>query len=176
MNEWGLRLMLDNWNFSSGMCIAAVIGQKHGRNIVREEDLNTENKDLEEAKQMYSWAEREDQEIWNNGMFETVEDCIRDAIESGYIYGDTIYVGLCVDVEIGGIDLSHQLEAVEENMYDQVGEVSEGWDISGITEKRRSIYKLYEERLQELVKNYIREIGEEPVFYTITDIRPVVIE
>lgn len=125
---------------------------------------------------MYSWAEREDQEIWNSGMFETVEDCIRDAIESGYIYGDTIYVGLCVDVEIGGIDLSHQLEAVEENMYDQVGKVSEGWDISGITEKRRSIYKLYEERLQELVKNYIREIGEETVFYTITDIRPVAIE
>ena len=28
------------------MCIAAVIGQKHGRNIVREEDLNTENKDF----------------------------------------------------------------------------------------------------------------------------------
>ena len=35
---------------------------------------------------------------------------------------------------------------------------------------------LIEERLQELIKNYIREIGEEPVFYTITDIRPVAIE
>ncbi len=125
---------------------------------------------------MYSWAEYEDQEIWNNGKFETVEDCIRDALGSGYVYGDTIYVGLCVDVEIGGIDLSQQLEAVEENMYDQVGEVSEGWDISSITEKRRSIYRLYEERLQELIKNYIKEIGEEPGFYTITDIMPVAIE
>ncbi len=83
---------------------------------------------------------------------------------------------MCADVEISGIDLSQQLEAVEENMYDQVGEVSEGWDISSITEKRRSIYKLYEERLQELIKNYIREIGEEPGFYTITDIMPVAIE
>ncbi len=125
---------------------------------------------------MYSWAEYEDQEIWNNGKFETVEDCIRDALGSGYVYGDTIYVGLCADVEISGIDLSQQLEAVEENMYDQVGEVSEGWDISSITEKRRSIYKLYEERLQELIKNYIREIGEEPGFYTIADIMPVAIE
>ncbi len=125
---------------------------------------------------MYSWAEYEDQEIWNNGKFETVEDCIRDALGSGYVYGDTIYVGLCADVEISGIDLSQQLEAVEENMYDQVGEVSEGWDISSITEKRRSIYRLYEERLQELIKNYIKEIGEEPGFYTITDIMPVAIE
>lgn len=125
---------------------------------------------------MYSWAGHENQKIWNNGKFETVEDCIRGAMGSGYIYGDTIYVGLCVDVEIGGIDLSLQLDAVEENMYDQVGEVSEGWDISGITEKRRSIYELYEERLEELVKDYIREIGEEPGFWQIIDIRPITIE
>lgn len=125
---------------------------------------------------MYSWAEREDQEIWNNGKFETVEDCIKDAMESGYIYGDTIYIGLCDDVEIGGIDLSQLLEAVEEDMYEQVGEVSYSWDLSSIGEERKDIYNVYEERLRKLVMDYISEIGAEPSFYSIVDIRPITIE
>ncbi len=125
---------------------------------------------------MYTWAEREDQEIWNNGKFETVEDCIRDAMGSGYIYGDTIYVGLCDDVRIGGIDLSLQLEAVEEDMYEQVGDVSEDWDVSGLTGNRRAVYKVYEERLRNLVEEYIDEIGEIPGFFKVIDIRPITIE
>ena len=34
---------------------------------------------------MYSWAEYEDQEIWNNGKFETVEDCIREEIGRAHV-------------------------------------------------------------------------------------------
>ena len=84
-----------------------------------------------------------------------------------------IYVGECENVVIGGVDLSSVLDSVEYDMYEQVGEVSEGWDISKITDNRRRIYEIYEERMLQLVLNYIKEIGEEPSFYRVTNIREV---
>ena len=36
---------------------------------------------------MYSWSRNKDDELWNYGIFETIDDCIQEAAESWYISG-----------------------------------------------------------------------------------------
>lgn len=127
-------------------------------------------------KKRYTWAEDAAEEIWLNGEFGSVEECIKEAKANGHATGDTIYIGECETVELGGIDLSSVLEYVEEDMYCQVGEVAEGWNISSITKDRRAIYEVYEERLAKLVEDYINEIGEKPSFCRIVGVGPVEIK
>lgn len=131
--------------------------------------------DAPDAEPVYTWAENENQEIWDNGKFCSIKDCTEDAKGCGHIPGDTIYIGICRRPEIGGISLSSVLEHVEEDMYEQVGEASEGWDISSVDSKRRELYDEYEEKLRTLVEEYIDAIDENPYFYTVTNIRPIVI-
>ena len=94
-------------------------------------------------------------------------------------YNRAIYIGECQDVSIGGIDLDDTLCRVEEDMYEQVGEVSEGWDIystSGYYADRKPIYDKYDEKFKQLVMDYIEEIGETPKFYQIINEQEAVIE
>lgn len=79
---------------------------------------------------MYTWMDYPNADIWNHDTFETVQECIEDAKENYLMkQGETIYIGECQNVSIGGIDLEDTLCRVEEDMYEEVGEVSEGWDI-----------------------------------------------
>lgn len=129
---------------------------------------------------MYTWMDYTNADIWNHDTFETVQECIDDAKENYLMkQGETIYVGKCKDVSIGGVDLDDTLWRVEEDMYEQVGEASEGWNIYstiGCYADRRPIYDKYNEKFRRLVKDYIEEIGETPKFYKIINEQEVVIE
>lgn len=128
---------------------------------------------------MYTWMENDNCDIWNRGEFETIEECIEEALDCGYEPGETIYVGECQKVEVGGIYFDDVLERVEETMYDEVGKVSEGWDISSITgaySDRKEIYEKYQNKLENLVMEYIKEIKEIPHFYKVVNVGPVKVE
>ncbi len=128
---------------------------------------------------MYTWMENDNCDIWNRGEFETIEECIEEALDCGYELGETIYVGECQKVEVGGIYFDDVLERVEETMYEEVGEVSEGWDISSITgaySDRKEIYEKYQNKLENLVMEYIKEIKEIPRFYKVVNVGPVKVE
>ena len=129
---------------------------------------------------MYTWMDYPNADIWNHDTFETIQECIDDAKENYLMkQGETIYIGECQDVSIGGIDLDDTLCRVEEDMYEQVGEVSEGWDIystSGCYADRKPIYDKYDEKFKQLVMDYIEEIGETPKFYQIINEQEAVIE
>ena len=127
---------------------------------------------------MYTWMENDNCDIWNRGEFETIEECIEEALDCGYEPGETIYVGECQKVEVGGIYFDDVLDRVEEAMYEEVGEVSEGWDITSIIGRysyRKKIYEKYEEKLRKLVLDYLKEVKEEPGFYEVINVGPVVI-
>lgn len=127
---------------------------------------------------MYTWMENDNCDIWNRGEFETIEECIEEALDCGYEPGETIYVGECQKVEVGGIYFDDVLDRVEEAMYEEVGEVSEGWDITSIIGRysyRKEIYEKYEEKLRKLVLDYLKEVKEEPGFYKVINVGPVVI-
>ena len=129
---------------------------------------------------MYTWMDYPNADIWNHDTFETIQECIDDAKENYLMkQGETIYIGEMSDVSIGGIDLDDTLCRVEEDMYEQVGEVSEGWDIystSGYYADRKPIYDKYDKKFKQLVMDYIEEIGETPKFYQIINEQEAVIE
>lgn len=129
---------------------------------------------------MYTWMDYPNADIWYHDKFETVQECIDDAKENYLMeQGETIYIGECQDVSIGEIDLDNTLYRVEEDVYEQVGEVSEGWDIcstNGCYADRKPIYDKYNEKFRQLVMDYIEEIGETPKFYQIINEQEVVIE
>lgn len=128
---------------------------------------------------MYTWMEYPNVEMWNKDTFETIEECVEDAKKHYFVEsGDVIYIGECKPATIGGIYLDDVLERVEEDMYEQVGEVSVGWDITSVREPyadRKPIYDKYEKRLEKLVKDYIKEIEEGSKFYTVTNMQEVIV-
>ena len=128
---------------------------------------------------MYTWMSYPNAEVWDHGTFETIQECIDDAKTNyGVKTGDTIYIGKCQDVSIGGIYFDDVLCRVEEDMYEQVGEISEGWDIystNGYYADRRPIQDKYNEKLRQLVIDYIKEIGETPTFYKVINEREIIV-
>ena len=128
---------------------------------------------------MYTWMSCPNAEVWDHDTFETIQECIDDAkVNYGVKTGDTIYIGECQDVSIGGIYFDDVLCRVEEDMYEQVGEISEGWDIystNGCYADRRPIQDKYNEKLRQLVIDYIKEIGETPTFYKVINEREIIV-
>lgn len=125
---------------------------------------------------MYTWMENDNCDIWNRGEFNTIEECISEALDCDFKPGDIIYVGECQRVEVNSIYFDDVLDRVEEKMYDEVGEVAEGWNISSITgsySDRKEIYERYEEKLRIIVMEYLNEIKEVPNFYKVVNVRPV---
>ena len=125
---------------------------------------------------MYTWMENYNCDIWDHGEFNTIEECIGEALDCGFKPGDTIFVGECQKVEVGGIYFDDVLDRVEETMYDEVGEVSEGWNISSMTgaySDRKEIYEKYQNKLENLVMEYLKEIKEMPYVYKVVNVGPV---
>ena len=89
-----------------------------------------------------------------------------------------IYIGKCIEPDIScGVWFDRVLEDVQDAMYSDYGDNAEDWDLSvGDIEERQEIYDKYEEKLTDLVEDYIKEIGAEPNFYDVVDIKPIIIE
>lgn len=128
-------------------------------------------------KKLYTWSQLNDN--WENAdTFETIEECIEDAkatigqyidIKDGY----TIYVGECVEPTIFA-DFDDVLEDVADQAENDYGEEAEDWDIC-YDDSRKEIYDKYEKMLNILVKEYINEIGENPTFFKVENVKKIVI-
>ena len=121
----------------------------------------------------YTWERYRDADIWMNECFDSVEECIEDAKSNSEIDDGTIYIGECEPVSIDGIDFDSVLDSVEQDMYDQVGEVSEGWRIGYISgnKERAAVIEKYDKKLLDLVMEYLKEINEVPNFYKIKNVK-----
>lgn len=132
------------------------------------------------SKNKYTWTINKYDEYWVNCIEDNVEDCIKEAVECyGFKSGRGIWVGECIPVDVStAIDVDDFLETIEEKMYEQIGENAEYWDISSYTggyANRKERYEQLERDITALIKQYIKDIGEEKDFYTIENIREVTI-
>lgn len=125
----------------------------------------------------YTWERYRDANIWMNGEFDSVEECIEDARNNYEMAGKTIYIGECESVSIGGIDFDSVLDSVEQDMYDKVGQVSEGWNIGYVrgNKARAAVIEKYDKKLLDLVMEYLEEINEVPNFYKVVDIKEYIV-
>ena len=122
----------------------------------------------------YAWDENKDGQNYSDG-FESIEECVEDAKGFGCKIGDIIYVGEARKVPIKGVDLGSVLESVHDEMYDEVGELAYDWTIEYPNHDKKK-YLEYQEKLKQLVMDYLKEIGMEPGFFQVINSKPVVIK
>lgn len=111
----------------------------------------------------YAWTRHSDDEIWRGGPCNSIRECVEEAYDEGYSRDDTFALGLIERYEVNydlAIDI---IERLYEDACDEVGEVAECW-LDSV--KRPELDKL-NERIIPIVKEWLKEIGEEPSFYKV---------
>ncbi len=132
----------------------------------------------------YTWEFDESEEYWQNGTFDTIEECIRDAKEcmkDNYTgKHDVIYVGETIAFEpwVLGPDV---IEHLEQQAFDECGEAAEGWDVWNKlrqkgNEQKDAAWNELSQQLTDVVNRWLEKHGLIPDFYNIVNIREVALD
>ena len=120
----------------------------------------------------YTWEYSENEEYWTKDVFDSVEDCIEDAKENYDIKpGETIVIGEPFYWE-PYVDAFNILERLEEDAWDECGEVSEGWDTYNYEKDKEKVEQL-SEKLTEIVRQWLKNNGTYPNFSIIKNVRVI---
>lgn len=120
----------------------------------------------------YTWEYSDNEEIWRHDLFDTVEDCVLDAKENYCVEAGTeIVVGESVPCEIY-IDSTDVLETLENQIYDEYGEVAEGWNAFNYKEDKEKLESL-SRKLSNVIRIWLQENNNLPTFYKIDNIEVI---
>ena len=123
----------------------------------------------------YTWEYNDDTELWYNDLFDTVEDCIADARDNYMVeIGETIAVGEVVPYE-PYIMADNILDELEEDAYEEFGEVAEDWVSYSWKDDKESLDEL-SNKLTEIVRQWLKDNGTYPYFYKIKNVKTVEVE
>lgn len=111
----------------------------------------------------YAWSGSSDSEIWYGGPCDSIRECVEEATDEGYEADDNIALGLIERYEVNYDFAQDVVERLCEDAWDEVGEASDGWLDSA---KRPELDKL-NERITPIVREWLKEIHEEPSFYKV---------
>lgn len=111
----------------------------------------------------YAWSRRSDDELWYGGPCDSIRECVEEAQGEDYEMDDTIALGLIERYEVNYDFAQDIVERLCEDAWDEVGEASDGWLDSA---KRPELDKL-NERILPIVREWLKEIHEEPSFYKV---------
>ncbi|AEB77654.1 hypothetical protein ADU80_04860 [Clostridium botulinum] len=108
-----------------------------------------------------------DSEIWNSDIEgdtrkEVIKEGMRMAKEEGLV---TFRIGRQIPIGIPTLDIDSILEGAYDQVYDEVGEVAEGF-LEGVTSEQQ---KELEEKLNEVFYNWIKKHKFEPSCYIVVD-------
>lgn len=120
----------------------------------------------------YTWEHSDNEEIWRNDVFNTIEDCILDAKENYDIEpGETIAIGEPVYWE-PHVNVYTILNQFEEDAYEECGEIAEDWYAYDYKRDEEKVEQL-SDKLTEIVKQWLKDNGTYPTFYKIENVRVV---
>lgn len=123
---------------------------------------------------MLTWNYDENDELWQHDNFETEEECVMDAKENYCVrVGKTIAIGT-VNPYVVNVDIESVLEQIEEDAYEECGEVANDWIISNRKSYGNEMDNL-QEKVTELVNIYLEKIIEKPTFTKIDSIYTVTV-
>ena len=111
----------------------------------------------------YAWSRRSDDELWYGGPCDSIRECVEEAQDEDYEMNDTFALGLIERYEVNYDFAQDIVERLCEDAWDEVGEASDGWLDSA---KRPELDKL-NERILPIVREWLKEIHEEPSFYKV---------
>lgn len=109
----------------------------------------------------YAWSRNSDDEIWRGGPCDTIKECVEEALDEDYGLDDFIALGLIEGYEVNYDFVQDIVERLCEDAWDEVGEASDGW----LDSAKRAQLDLLNERITPIVKEWLKEIGEQPSFY-----------
>lgn len=124
----------------------------------------------------YTWNFNEDAEIWDNGMHDTIEECIRNAMqeveETDWAEEEqdppvTVFIGEC-DPFVPHVDGETVLDMIEEQASEFCGEYGDEWD--AYDRKKRDELDELDTQLTAVVVDWMKKHGYSPDFYAIEDI------
>lgn len=122
---------------------------------------------------MLSWSYGENDELWQHDEFETEEECILDAKENYRMKpGEQIAIGTVCPYQVF-VSAERILESIEEEAYEECGEVAENWNLFG--KDNSEALDILSNELTDCVNRYLESIGEKPTFSKIDDIYTVTI-
>ena len=111
----------------------------------------------------YAWSRHSDDEFWRGGPCNSIRECVKEASDEGYHSDETFAIGLIEDYEVN-YDFAHDIvERLAEDAYDEVGEASDGW----LDSAKREDFDRLNERITPIIKEWLKEIHEEPCFYKV---------
>ena len=111
----------------------------------------------------YAWTRSIDDEIWRGGPCDSIKECIEEALDEGYDLDDSIALGYVIDYEIDHDFSDEIVYRLSEDAFDTVGEASDGW----LDCVKKEDLEVLNDRVMEVVKQWLKEIKEEPAFYSI---------
>lgn len=96
---------------------------------------------------------------------ETIDEAVSEARNA--CPGKMVYVGVRESVHPEKWFDAEDIECrLAERAYEEVGDVAEGWPCFSQDDT-----ELLTARLQALLRDFLRETGNEPTFYAVTDVR-----
>lgn len=102
-------------------------------------------------------------DIFNGEQFETEDEAI-DYMVNDLPKGDDFYIGVPRKVEIGNLfNISQLIDAIQENAYDEVGDVAEDY-LSDCNYKKQ-------QELEKIICDWFKKNNFEPTFYAVDDIK-----
>lgn len=126
----------------------------------------------------YFWSFEKDSEVYTNGC-NSIKMCIEEAKEHNRFnvkHGDEpkeiVYIGKAIPYKTPSVDAENIMECFREVAYDDCGEASEGWLLNHTKDQEIEL----ENRLTEVMRNWIKETNQEPTFCTFEWIKAYVIE
>ena len=118
----------------------------------------------------YTWSTQRDNEIWENTMCDSIEECFGEASDC---LGDSnvheLYIGECIPYTQYGIDVDMILEDIANDAYDYLGEVAEDWMVDVTKEQKSELKK----ELDAVFYEWLTKNSLEPTFYSVENIRHV---
>jgi len=130
-----------------------------------------------EIMEKYSWDFDGDAERWNNDSHDTVEECVEDAIcaitAGEHNYAETpavVYIGENREF-IPRVDVTQILDALEEQAYDECGEIGGDWQTYDWKKKERDDVEELAEELNKVVIAWLTKYSRVPHFYTVENIK-----
>jgi hypothetical protein len=124
-------------------------------------------------KEKYSWTENKWDDMWYHGRFDTVEECVRDAVENyGKEPGDQIVVGICEDY-VPNVDADAVIDMAASDAYEECGDVANGWP-RFINRKGYADADKLQEKLDKVFQEWIEETDQIPKFGHIVPLADMV--
>ncbi len=111
----------------------------------------------------YAWTKSIDDEIWRGGPCDSIKECVEEALDEGYGLDDSIALGYVIDYEIDHDFSDEIVYRLGEDAFDTVGEASDGW----LDCVKKEDLEVLNDRVMEVIKQWLKEIKEEPAFYSI---------